>query len=98
MRGEQSPFPGVQLRLMKFVAQNIKFDLIAHHPEVLAHFKVERNDREYQFFKERPLSIPIFTDDVAQQKIRYLHHNPIQREVATVAHTSRIRLVVSRLL
>lgn len=77
LRGEQS-LSRVQLRLMKFVAQNIKFDLIKHHPEVLSHFRVERNDREYQFFKERPLSIPIFTDDVAHQKIRYLHRNPVQ--------------------
>jgi len=68
----------IQLRLMKFVAQQIKFDLLDHHPKVLEHFKVERNDRDYQFFKERPLSVPLFTDEVALQKIEYIHRNPIQ--------------------
>ena len=65
---------------MKFAAQHIKFDLVAYHPDVLAHFKVERKDREYQFFKERPLSVPIFTDAVAQQKISCIHHNPTQEK------------------
>lgn len=68
----------IQLRLMKFVAQQIKFDLLDHHPKVLEHFKVERNDRGYQFFKERPLSVPLFTDEIALQKIDYIHRNPIQ--------------------
>lgn len=79
MQGEQN-LPHTQLRLMKFVAQNIKFDLQALHPAVLAHFKVQRKDRQYQFFKERPLSIPILTDDVAQQKIGYIHQNPVQEK------------------
>jgi REP element-mobilizing transposase RayT len=39
----------VQQRMMKFVAQQIKFDLTDHHPEVLEQFKVERKDRQYQF-------------------------------------------------
>jgi len=77
MRGEQQ-LPSVQQRLLKFVAQNIKFDLIEHHPQVLEKFKAERKDRQYQFFKEKPLSIPIYTDDVVWQKMRYLHENPVQ--------------------
>jgi putative transposase len=68
----------VQLRLMKFIAQKIKFDLQENHPSVLEQFKVERTDRQYQFFKERPLSIPLFTEKVAKQKIDYIHKNPIQ--------------------
>lgn len=75
--GEHS-LSNVQLRLLKFTAQQIKFDLIQHHPKVLERFKVERKDRAYQFFKERPLSIPIYTDAVASQKIQYIHRNPIQ--------------------
>ena len=62
---EEATLARAQLRLMKFVAQNIKFDLAANHPRVLPHFKVERKDRQCQFFKERPLSVPIFTNQVA---------------------------------
>ena len=68
----------VQLRLMKFVAQHIKFDLIAHHPAVLEHFKVRRNDRQYQFFKEKPLSIALYRDEIVWQKLEYIHWNPVQ--------------------
>jgi len=68
----------IQLRMMKFVAQQIKFDLLDHHPNVLERFKVQRNDRDYQFFKERPLSIPLFTDAVVSQKMEYIHRNPVQ--------------------
>jgi len=68
----------VQLRFMKFIAQMIKFDLMDHHPKVLACFKVDRRDREYQFFKERPLSVPLFQDKIVMQKMDYIHRNPVQ--------------------
>ena len=77
MIGEQS-LSMVQLRLLKFVAQQIKFDLIEHHPKVLEHFRVARKDRQYQFFKERPLSVMLLRDEVVLQKMRYIHRNPIQ--------------------
>ena len=68
----------VQLRFMKFIAQQIKFDLLDHHPAVLACFKVDRRDREYQFFKERPLYVPLFQDKIVVQKMDYIHRNPVQ--------------------
>jgi REP element-mobilizing transposase RayT len=77
MIGDQT-LSRTQLRMMKFVAQQIKFDLLDHHPKVLEHFKVERNDRDHQFFKERPLSVPLFTDEVVLQKMDYIHRNPVQ--------------------
>jgi putative transposase len=79
MIGDQS-LSQVQLRLMKFVAQQIKFDLVQHHPAVLECFKVVRKDRQYQFFKERPLSVPVFTDRVMLQKMNYIHRNPVQEK------------------
>ena len=75
----------VQLRFMKYVAQQIKFDLMENHPKVLEHFKVERKDRKYQFFKERSLSVPLFTDPIVSQKIDYIHRNPIQPKWRLVA-------------
>jgi len=79
MRGE-SELPRIQQRMLKFVAQQIKFDLIQHHPNVLDLFKVGRKDRSYQFFKERPLSIPLYTDKIVIQKMDYLHRNPTQEK------------------
>ena len=77
MKGETQS-PHIQQRMMKFVAQQIKFDLSAHHPEVLERFKVVRKDRQYQFFKEKPLSIALYSGDVVWQKMQYIHLNPVQ--------------------
>ena len=85
MRGE-AELSHTQLRLLKFVAQKIKFDLCDHHPAVLEKFKVQRKDRAYQFFKEKPLSIPLYTDAVVWQKMEYLHRNPIQDKWRLTAH------------
>ena len=79
LRGE-TQLSHVQQRLLKYVAQQIKFDLQGHHPLVLDQFKVERNDRQYQFFKQRPLSIPLYTEKVVWQKMEYVHHNPVQEK------------------
>ncbi|MFN8356181.1 MAG: hypothetical protein U0Y10_17120 [Spirosomataceae bacterium] len=45
----------VQRDFLKFTAQIIKFDLQEHHPAVLAHFKVNLKDRQYQFWERNPL-------------------------------------------
>lgn len=79
MKGE-TQLSHVQQRMMKFVAQQIKFDLTDHHPGVLEQFKVERKDRQYQFFKEKPLSVALYTDEVVWQKMEYIHRNPVQHK------------------
>jgi len=47
----------VQRDFLKFTAQRIKADLSKNHPQVLAGFKVDATDREYQFWGRNPLSI-----------------------------------------
>ncbi len=63
---------------MKFTAQQIKFDLIKHHPKVLEIFKVNSADREYQIWKRNPLSIDLYTHAVFMQKLDYIHSNPVK--------------------
>jgi len=41
--------------------------LPVNHPLVLAHFKSERKDRDHPFFKGRPLSVALFSDDVQEK-------------------------------
>ncbi len=62
---------------MKYIAQKIKKDLIKYHPEVLAQFKVDAKDREYQFWERNPLSIELRTDKVFNQKLDNIHYNPV---------------------
>ena len=56
----------------------IKDDLRRKDPPMLSQFKVNANDREYQFWKRRPLSIELRTDKVYQQKLQYIHWNPVR--------------------
>ena len=84
MRGETVK-SSVQQRMLKFVAKQIKADLEVHHPLVLAQFKSERKDRDHQFFKDRPLSVALFSDKVVWQKISYIHQNPVQEKWRLVA-------------
>jgi putative transposase len=70
----------VQRDFLKYTAQQIKFDLQEHHPKVLEQFKVNLKDRQYQFWEHRPLSIPIYSGHILEQKLNYIHSNPIQEK------------------
>ena len=70
----------VQRDFLKYTSQQIKFDLQKNHPEILALFKVDLNDREYQIWKNRPLSIPLWSESVFEQKLDYIHDNPLQEK------------------
>lgn len=70
----------VQRDFLKYTAQQIKFDLKKNHPNVLEHFKVNLKDRNFQIWKNRPLSIPLWSIHVFEQKLDYIHNNPIQEK------------------
>lgn len=67
----------VQQRILKYTAQQIKFDLMEHHPQVLAHFRVNASDRQYQFWERNPLTVDIWNESVLLQKLEYIHQNPV---------------------
>jgi REP element-mobilizing transposase RayT len=67
----------VQRDFMKYTAQKIKQDLIKNHPAVLAHFKVDAKDREYQFWERNALSVELNTLEMLKQKLEYIHYNPV---------------------
>ncbi|MBX3241602.1 MAG: transposase [Chitinophagaceae bacterium] len=68
----------VQRDFLKFTAQRIKADLLINHLQVLAYFKVNAKDREYQFWERNPLSIELRTNAVYEQKLDYIHRNPVR--------------------
>jgi REP element-mobilizing transposase RayT len=68
----------VQRDFLKYTAQQIKHDLKKNPPEVLDHFRSDANDRYYQFWKRRALSIELRTDKVYRQKLDYIHWNPVK--------------------
>jgi putative transposase len=60
------------------VLKKIKKDLEQHHPEVLKLFASTQKDRTYHFWKRRPLSIELYSPAVFEQKIDYIHNNPVE--------------------
>jgi putative transposase len=74
----QSNLEDVQRNFMKFTGQMIKFDLIKNHPKVLEHFRVDLKDRAYQFWQRNSLSKFLLSREVIEQKLDYIHNNPVQ--------------------
>lgn len=68
----------VQRDFLKYTAQRIKYDLRKTNPEELVAYESNANDRVYQFWKRRALSIELRTDKVYQQKLEYIHQNPVK--------------------
>lgn len=68
----------VQRDFLKYTAQMIRFDLQKKHPKVLEYFKSIRKDREYQFWQDRSYNNVLHNRKVIEQKVDYIHNNPIQ--------------------
>ncbi len=68
----------VQRDLLKFTAQQILFDLKANHPQVAAQFLVNEKDRNFLVWERNPRSIDLFTTQMIEQKLDYIHNNPLQ--------------------
>ena len=68
----------IQSSFMKYTAQQLKGSLGKSSPEVLEEFKVNKYDREYQFWKREPLSVELRSPGVFEQKLNYIHDNPVK--------------------
>ena len=68
----------LQHHFMTFTAQKIKEDLMLTNPVLLETFKVGAKGRAYKLWKRNALSVDLFTPKVLQQKIDYLHANPVK--------------------
>lgn len=77
MQAGTKPTDG-QRDFLKYTAQKIKKDLQKNHPKVLSLFKVKTKDRQYQFWERNALSIELSTTKVFQQKLSYIHNNPVK--------------------
>ena len=71
------PISEIQKSFLESTAKKIKADLEIHHPEVLKLFASTQKDRVYHFWKRRPLSIELYTPAVFEQKVDYIHNNPV---------------------
>lgn len=68
----------VQQNFLKYTAQQIKFNLLKDNSNELNKYISTQNDRQFQFWERRPYRARIFTRAVAEQKINYIHFNPVK--------------------
>lgn len=70
----------VQMRFLKFTAQQMKFRLLDTQSDKLQSFRVNAKDRQYQFWERNSLSIDLWSPTVFMQKLDYIHQNPLQQK------------------
>jgi putative transposase len=58
-------------------AKKFKTKLEKENPAFLAKFKSTQKDRSFHFWKRRPLATELFTKAVFDQKLEYIHNNPV---------------------
>lgn len=61
---------------LKFTAHQFKKEL--KHLKLLHKYWVDKADRKYQFWQRCPLPIEILSREMLEQKLNYLHLNPLQ--------------------
>lgn len=74
------PLSSFKRDFLKFTAQTFKNDMRNSNDPFLEEFKSTQNDRYYQIWERRPLSIPIYNEKTFFQKLNYIHNNPIQEK------------------
>ncbi len=75
----------IQMRFLKYTAQQMKFKLMDTADKMLNGFMVNAADRQYQIWERNSLSIDLWSEKVFilhrspfGQKLIYIHNNPIK--------------------
>jgi len=64
---------------MKFTGHQFLESLRNDNNLLLERFKVEVNSRDYQFWQRNALSILMYDKKILEQKLDYIHLNPLQK-------------------
>lgn len=74
LNGKEMPYAS----FMKFTGHQFLKILRLDNDPMLNHFKVERNSRDHQFWQRNALPVELYTKNVLEQKLDYIHLNPLQ--------------------
>ena len=75
----------VQKQFLEGCSKHIKRDLEIYHPNVLVFFKSTQKDRSYHFWKRNAGSVELYDDVIFEQKLDYIHFNPVKAGLCTLA-------------
>ena len=68
----------IQSSFMKFTSNQIKRRLEKENPALLDELRVNKYDRKFQIWKREALSVELFSPAVFNQKLEYIHENPVR--------------------
>jgi len=68
----------VQRDFLKFTGQMIKMNLQENNPVELENYLVNLKDRAYQIWQRNSLSVDMLSRQMIEQKLEYIHNNPVQ--------------------
>lgn len=68
----------VQRDFLKYCSQQIQKDLRTNNVSLYKEFEVNLKDRKFQIWQRNPLSIDLYSRKVIEQKLDYIHNNPVQ--------------------
>ena len=71
--GKESP----QGSFLKYTAHCFQDMLRQASPSHLAEFRVNTANKKYEFWQRDSLAVPLFSRQVAFQKLKYIHNNPL---------------------
>ncbi len=77
--GQASDLSAVVRDLKKYLSKEIQKNIIATEPSILALFK-EPDKNEYHLWQETNYPELIETDYFLEQKLNYIHYNPVAKE------------------
>ncbi|MGF1639237.1 MAG: transposase [Cyclobacteriaceae bacterium] len=70
--GKETP----QGSFLKFTAHEFK-KMLKRENGILSNYAVDANNKKYEFWQRNSLAIQLFTNEVAFQKMDYIHLNPL---------------------
>jgi len=68
----------IQGSFLKHTGNKLRQSMEINSPELLDDFLVNKPDRKYQIWKRRPLSVELRIPAVFNQKLEYIHYNPVK--------------------
>ena len=80
--GKESP----QGSFLKYTAHLFKKKLQKEDRKKLASYKVNSSAKNYEFWQRDSLAVPVFTREVALQKLKYTHNNPLAEHWQLAKH------------
>lgn len=73
----------VQRDFLRFTSQQIIKLLRNDHSPILTELEVDAKDRKHQVWERNSLSIPLWSTAVFNQKLEYIHLNPVRAGLCT---------------